>query len=362
MVCLQIEELKDKLKKEETRAEGAMMQMLKMRTELNMVQQRSHMESGVTPAQVLELEQLKLEREGFVAQLRGMADTATKQRAEFISIGKQLEKEKAEHNRYQALCRDRSEELGALRQRLQASREAASHAKGELEGQAAERGADLKATRKRLGVAEAELAKARVQLNAIKSENGALQQVCRRRRRRAAGRLPARGSTAPVSVFPIKADGRRSARRRTAVRREPRRDGGTGEQARAGGAEPGAGAGAALAGGGQRAPPAVQAQRCAPPSRSRRLKKKYFKGSEALAIPRERETTRVERARSLRAPPLAEPARAAHGLAPTAAGALSKASSETSVAGLKAAELERCATHRSNALPFRSPVVPLDHR
>ena len=45
---------------------------------------------------VLELEQLKLEREGFVAQLRDQSDTLTKLKAENTSMSKQLEKEKSE--------------------------------------------------------------------------------------------------------------------------------------------------------------------------------------------------------------------------------------------------------------------------
>jgi hypothetical protein len=70
------DDLKVKLKKADVRGDQANVVVLRLKGELAVLMERSTAHGAVTPGVVLENEQLKLEREGFVVQLRDQVTRA----------------------------------------------------------------------------------------------------------------------------------------------------------------------------------------------------------------------------------------------------------------------------------------------
>ena len=101
---------KARLEAEQIRAGQCMSNLAQAKTELA-VAIEAQAGGGLTPSVVLENDQLKLEREGFVAQIRGLTDNVSRMEVATNNATRQLEKEKAEHVRYHMLYKERSDEL-----------------------------------------------------------------------------------------------------------------------------------------------------------------------------------------------------------------------------------------------------------
>ena len=109
------------------------------------------------------------------SQLGGQADQLTLLKAKHTAMSKQLEKEKSEHTRYQALSKKQGEELAKGRQKLQATKEAGKHMESVMEASVTAVGADLKQLNKKHNATEADYAKVKVLLNGTRTECTQLQ-------------------------------------------------------------------------------------------------------------------------------------------------------------------------------------------
>ena len=124
---------KTRLEAEQIRAGQCMSNLAQAKTELA-VAIEAQAGAGLTPSIVLENDQLKLEREGFVAQIRGLQDGVTRMEVATNNATRQLEKEKAEHVRYHMLYKDRTEELNTFKKKMNSAKEANRAATAELDG------------------------------------------------------------------------------------------------------------------------------------------------------------------------------------------------------------------------------------
>ncbi len=124
---------KARLEAEQIRAGQCMSNLAQAKTELA-VALEANAGGGLTPSIVLENDQLKLEREGFVAQIRGLSDNVARMEIATHNATRQLEKEKAEHVRYQMLCKEKTEELSNMQKKMKSTKEANRATQAEMDG------------------------------------------------------------------------------------------------------------------------------------------------------------------------------------------------------------------------------------
>ena len=134
---------KTRLDQEQIRAGQCMSNLAQAKTELA-VAIEAQAGSGMTPSIVLENDQLKLERTGFVAQIRGLTDTLSQMEVAKNNATRQLEKEKGEHVRFHMLYKDRTDELNIFKKRMNSAKEANRAAMAELDGKLMESDGSVK--------------------------------------------------------------------------------------------------------------------------------------------------------------------------------------------------------------------------
>ena len=134
---------KTRLEAEQIRAGQCMANLAQAKTELA-VALEAQAGGGLSPSIVLENDQLKLEREGFVAQIRGLSDNISRMEIATNTATRQLEKEKSEHVRYQMLFKEKSDELSNLKSKMKSAKEAARATQAEMDGKMLEVDAQVK--------------------------------------------------------------------------------------------------------------------------------------------------------------------------------------------------------------------------
>jgi chromosome segregation ATPase len=147
---------KARLEAEQIRAGQCMSNLAQAKTELA-VAIEAQAGGGLTPSVVLENDQLKLEREGFVAQIRGLTDNVSRMEVATNNATRQLEKEKAEHVRYHMLYKERSDELSNFKKKMNSAKEANRAAQAELDGKLLEMGSHVKELTRAKAAADADL-------------------------------------------------------------------------------------------------------------------------------------------------------------------------------------------------------------
>eukprot|EP01045_Picozoa_sp_COSAG04_P011576 COSAG04_NODE_748_length_10610_cov_13.629436_5_plen_794_part_00 len=134
---------KQRLEAEQIRAGQCMSSLATVKSELA-VALEANAAQGMTPAIVLENDQLKLDREGFMTQIRGLTDTISRLEMTSNNALRSLEKEKSEHVRFQMLYKEKTEELNKHKKMMQSMKEANRESTAQLDGKVMEMNAEVK--------------------------------------------------------------------------------------------------------------------------------------------------------------------------------------------------------------------------
>ena len=148
----QLKSCQERLVGKTVQAGQAFSEMAKFRTELALLKQTAGGDA-ITPAIVIEIEQLKLERNGFLTQIRDAGDDLLKLQAAHAALHESHESETTERARLAAALHEKGEETARLRQRTASLQTDVSRAATELASKRADWNTEQKTLQKTLDFA-----------------------------------------------------------------------------------------------------------------------------------------------------------------------------------------------------------------